>query len=166
MKLLEEEEYEENALVEFCCNDADEEDVMIDDDDASKKSKEEAGGAQDSIDDNDDNDDNDDSSSIAQNVNKNNDWCELCGIHRVSKETSRLFGKSCAFNIVYDLYNRAPDAKMVVLEGISANLPGATAAENVSALRACIQAAICDLEMKCPDNIVLAVMKLEVLAES
>ena len=166
MKLLEEEEYEENALVEFCRNDADEEDIMIDDDDASKKSKEEAGGAQDSIDDNDDNDDNDDSSSIAQDVNKNNDWCELCGIRRVSKETLRLFRKSCAFNVVYDLYNRAPDAKMVVLEGTSANLPGATAAENMSALRACIQAAICDLEMKCPDKIVLAVMKLEVLAES
>ena len=28
MKLLEEEEYEENALVEFCRNDADEEDIM------------------------------------------------------------------------------------------------------------------------------------------
>jgi hypothetical protein len=37
MKLLEEEEYEENALVEFCRNDADKEDIMIDDDDASKK---------------------------------------------------------------------------------------------------------------------------------
>ena len=88
------------------------------------------------------------------------------GIRRVSKETSKLSRKARAFNIVSDLYNRAPGAVMIVLEGTSANLPGETAAENMLALRACIQAAICDIEMKYPDKIVMALMKLEVLAES
>ena len=84
----------------------------------------------------------------------------------VSNESLQLSRESRAFNIVFDLYKRAPDVVMVVLEGASANLPGATAGENMSALRACIQATICDLEMKYPDKIVMAMMKLEVLSES
>ena len=73
-----------------------------------------------------------------------------CGMRVVSNESLQLSRESRAFNIVFDLYKRAPDVVMVVLEGASANLPGATAGENMSALRACIQ----------------ATTKLEVLAES
>ena len=89
-----------------------------------------------------------------------------CGMRVVSNESLQLSRESRAFNIVFDLYKRAPDVVMVVLEGASANLPGATAGENMSALRARIHATMCDLEMKYPDKIVMAMMKLEVLAES
>ncbi len=99
-------------------------------------------------------------------IKSNNNRVKASGIRIVSKETSTLSRLSRAFNIVTDLYERHPGVKMVFLEGTSANIPGETAAGNMSALRACIQAAICDVEMIHPNNIVIAVMKLEVLGEN
>ena len=83
----------------------------------------------------------------------------------ISAENTQYSRMSHAFNISIDLFSRAPDAVMIYLEGTSSNLPDATAAQNMSALQACIQAGVCDLDEKYPAKIVMVVMKIELLPE-
>ena len=83
----------------------------------------------------------------------------------ISAENTQFSRMSRAFNITIDLFRRAPDAVMVILEGTSSNLPDATAAQNMSALQACIQAGVCDLDEKYLAKIVMVVMKIELLPE-
>ena len=83
----------------------------------------------------------------------------------ISAENTQHSRMSHAFNISIDLFSRAPDAVMIYLEGTSSNLPDATAAQNMSALQACIQAGVCDLDEKYLAKIVMVVMKIELLPE-
>jgi hypothetical protein len=59
------------------------------------------------------------------------------------------------FNCTINLCCCFQEEVFVILEGTSTNLPNATATVNVSALGACIQASVCDVNMLYPNKVIL-----------